>query len=105
MTDYGIDLNGASKSLDHGTMLWEIELGGCVTISVSARNHVQALVIAAEGDHLDGMPWDDDLTVSHISEEAARKAQFWDEDTGARRSLWDQWKIDTKPGLIGCSEF
>lgn len=105
MTDYGIDLNGASRSLDHGTMLWTITLGGSVTISVSARNHVQAIVLAAEGDHLDGMPWDDELSVEVIGEDKAREQSFWDEDGGRQTTLFDEWERDTSPRIVGCSEW
>lgn len=103
--DYGIDMNGAALSLDHGTKLWEVMLGGNVTITISARNHVQALVLAAEGNHLDGLPWDDDVNVSYMSKDEAQRAQFWNEDRGTRIPLWDEWQRDTSPRVVACSEF
>ncbi len=103
--DYGIDLDGASRSLSHGTMLWEITLGGDATLSVSARNHVQAVMLAAEGDNFDGLPWDDELNVAPIPEEKARRASFWDEDSGRTTTLWEEWKRDTAARVVGGSEF
>jgi hypothetical protein len=105
MTDYGIDLNGARRSLDHGTMLWTITLGGSVTITVSARNHVQAIVLAAEGDHLDGLPWDDELSAEVLDQNEAREQTFFDEDENAEVSLLDEWKRNTAPRVVACSDY
>ena len=102
--DYGIDLDGGDFCTVTGTRIWEVELGGCVTVWVSARNHVQAIRVAGDSDHLDGVPWDDEISITAVSSKRAAELTFTDED-GERRPMIEQWRRNTSPGVIACSEY
>jgi hypothetical protein len=96
--DFGIFLDGAPRS-PAGTLLWEVDVGGGAKYWVSAPNHVDALLIAAQHDALDGLPWDNHLSVEVVTEKRLDAIGFT-EDGGARVPMRQEWLRDPSPRLV-----
>lgn len=105
--DFGmeVDLQAGDRDSQHGTRLWLVSLDGYYDVSVSARTAVEAVMLAAVGDHLDGAPDDVEISVRPYTEERARAGSFHDQETGATTSIWDEWKSDPRARVVGCSEW
>lgn len=96
------DTEGAALSAK-GTLLWKVDVGEYFW--VSARSQVEAVLIVAQHGCLDGVLWNDELTVSVVSEAAARKARFHDPDDPSIETLWDAWLSDLSPCMVGAENY
>lgn len=101
----GIDFHGEHKHPMYGTVLFQIVQGGNVSHWVSANNHVEALVLLAAGDHLDGHPADDSIEIFMVPRKDAETIRFYDQDSNERRSMWDEWQRDASVRYVASSEW
>lgn len=83
--------------------LYNVNLDGCVTYYVAARNpgSCKDLIIIADGDFED----ETEITVTEIAIEAAQSILIRDDDSVIRIPLAELFSECEDPSVIACSEW